>query len=118
MLREVALTTLYWTPRGCVLALLYTVLSLSTLVTWSNLRSQFFPGADRGVLWGSPQICIIALCIIALSLTAVDLQASVSHRLGLPMNTLPADAPGGDLTPHARLVYLEMRREYTRERVD
>jgi hypothetical protein len=48
------------------------------------------------------------------------MQASASQRLGLAMNTLPWDAPGGggDLTPHARLVYSEMRREYTRVRDD
>jgi hypothetical protein len=47
-------------------------------------------------------------------------QASASKRLGLAMNTLPWDAPGGegDLTPQARLVYLEMRREYVRVRDD
>mgnify|MGYP006148017461 CR=1 FL=1 len=47
-------------------------------------------------------------------------QASASKRLGLAMNTLPSDAPGGegDLTPPARLVYMEMRREYVRVRDD
>jgi hypothetical protein len=36
------------------------------------------------------------------------------------MNTLPSDAPGGegDLTPLARLVYMEMRKEYVRVRDD
>ena len=48
------------------------------------------------------------------------MQASVSQRLELAMTTLPWDAPGGggDLTPQARLVYLEMRREYARVRDD
>jgi hypothetical protein len=47
-------------------------------------------------------------------------QASASKRLGLAMNTLPSDAPGGegDLTPPARLVYMEMRKEYVRVRDD
>ena len=71
-------------------------------------------------LWGSPPILVSLYPFVFLPrcLTAVPRQASASQRLGLDLNTLAWDAPGGDLTPSARLVYLEMRREYTRERDD
>jgi hypothetical protein len=69
LLRAVALQQLYWTPRGCGDALLYNVLSLGALVTWSGLRSQIFLGADRGVLWveGHLRVATIYIYILALS---------------------------------------------------
>ena len=71
-------------------------------------------------LWGSPPISVSLhpFACLPRCLTAVPRQVSASQRLGLDLNTLPWDAPGGDLTPSAKLVYLEMRREYTRERDD
>jgi hypothetical protein len=103
-------------------AFLYTVLCMfgcSCDLVWPTCA--YFPGSRSWRVFGARrQSLAVSICVfdpLSYSLT-VPRQASASQRLGLDLNTLHGDAPGGDLTPSATLVYLEMRREYTRERDD